>query len=227
MQGYPDTIVILGAGPGGEMTYWVLKETYPDVKVVFIDDDPQHDYAQMGDEQVPVTSDWSLGAFRTGQSHPHGFRQFLISSTRPSTKKLLVDKARAAGLEPAPPLVHPRAHLHGAPTITLKPGVIMYPLSLVSIHSVIGENVHIFPGGTVGHHCTVGDCSALNSCSMINGYVTLGEGVLLGSGSMVKEYVSIAPWATIGIQAAVIANIDEPRATYAGVPAKRLPRSGS
>ena len=227
MHGYPDTIVILGAGPGGQVSYWVLKETYPHVKVVFLDDASQSDHAEMGDERIPIISDWSLGDFREAQGRKDGYRQFLISSTRPSTKKVLVDKAREAGLAPAPPLVHPRAHLQGAPSITLKRGVIMHPFSLVSIHSVIGENVHIFPGGTVGHHCTVGDCSALNSCSMINGYVTLGEGVLLGSGSMVKEYVSIAPWATIGIQAAVIANIDEPRATYAGVPAKRLPHSGS
>lgn len=223
---YPKTIVVLGAAGGGEVVYWTIKETYPDASIVFVDDNPPAPYLELGEERLPVFSNWDLSSYRAELKDDSAFRFFLPSSTVPAVKKQLVEKALASGLEPAPVLIHPRAAIMGYPTVKLGRGVILHALSLVSIRCVIHDYVHVFPSGIVGHHCDVGKYTAVNCTCMINGYVTIGEGVLLGAGSVIRQHLHIAPWTVVGLQSAVIGNVEESGTCIAGVPARPLSPKG-
>jgi UDP-3-O-[3-hydroxymyristoyl] glucosamine N-acyltransferase len=220
---YPDTIVIAGAGGGGEITYWSLIETYPGVKVVFVDDNPAIDEVDLVNEIVPVFHSWDLSELRKIHG-PDSFRQFLPSSTYPKVKKLLAEKAMEAGLEPAPAVVHPKASVLGRPSVTLGRGVLLHHECFVCNRTVIRDFVHVFPSAVIGHHCEIGAYSALNATSVVNGYSTLGEGVLVGAGCVMRDHISIAPWVTIGVQTAIVKDITEPGITVVGVPAH--PMSG-
>jgi sugar O-acyltransferase (sialic acid O-acetyltransferase NeuD family) len=223
---YPKTLAILGASGGGEMVYWLVKEMYPEAKIVFLDDTPPAPTLLLGDEHVPVLTDWGLARLRAETGDPNSYRYFLPSSTTPTIKRVLANKAQEHGLEPAPVLFHPRAVVMGLPTITFGRGIVLYPLSLVSIRCVVEDHVHVFGGAIVGHHCNIGKYCAVNCTSMVNGYVTIGEGVLLGAGSVIKQHVTIAPWTVIGLQSAVIANVEESGTCIAGVPARPLSPKG-
>jgi UDP-3-O-[3-hydroxymyristoyl] glucosamine N-acyltransferase len=58
-------------------------------------------------------------------------------------------------------------------------------------------------------------------CAVIGGNVTLGDNVYLGSCGNVREKTNIGSNVTIGMNAAVVKDIEEP-GTYVGVPANIL-----
>jgi UDP-3-O-[3-hydroxymyristoyl] glucosamine N-acyltransferase len=66
---------------------------------------------------------------------------------------------------------------------------------------------------------TIGDFSSVHSNSHISGYVEISEGVQVGAGCVVREHLHIAPWATLGMQSAVLQNITEEGQRVVGVPA--------
>lgn len=215
---YPETVVIVGAGGGGEITYWSLKETHPGVRVIFVDDNPELDEVDLVNERVPVLHSWDFSTLRKKHGES-SFRYFLPSSTYPKVKKLLVGKALESGLEPAPAVVHPNASILGRPSVTLGRGVLLHHECFVCNRTVIRDFVHVFPSAVIGHHCDIGAYSALNATSVVNGYSTLGEGVLVGAGCVMRDHINIAPWVTIGVQTAIVKDITEPGITVVGVPA--------
>ncbi len=217
---FPGSVVILGAAGGGRLAYWILQETHPGTRVVFVDDGMTEDSLVLGGTECPIIHDWQFDRVQ----HPgtEDFRQFMVSCTYPRVKKALVTKALAAGLVPAPSVIHPGAALVGRPTISVGRGGSIHPKAVILNDTTIGDYTFISAGAQIGHDCTIGDFASINFGSLVLGYTHIMEGVATGSGSTVRDHLTIAPWVQTGMQCCVTKSITEEGITVAGVPARPM-----
>lgn len=102
-------LVALGAGGFAREMYWHILGTYPEARVVFVDDVSDVDEVPVGRQTVPVVRDWKFGEVRGAR-----FEEFVLGIGNPATKKTLVERALESGLRPAPTVLHPRALVQGA-----------------------------------------------------------------------------------------------------------------
>lgn len=220
----PQSLVILGAAGGGQLMYWYVRETWPDTKICFVDDNWKEDTLDIAGTPVPVLNRWEFEGIRASAdaSDPEPFQYFMLSPTEPRIKKILVAKALAAGLRPAPPLIHPTACIHGPETVSIGRGSLIATRVIVHGNARIGDYVHVASAAMFGHDVSAGDYVSISPGCVVLGYVTLGEGVMLGAGTVVRGYVTIAPQVTTGLLSGVVKNIVEPGVTVVGVPARPL-----
>lgn len=215
-------IVILGDGELAREVYWHVVGTHPSSQPVFADDYSDRTEIRMGQFVVPVIKDWCFDALcdpaPTGSDNEIGF---VVGVGKAQFKKDLVEKALAAGLRPAPTIIHPRALVQGCDCVIGVGGVIT-PGSILTVNVKIGDYVILNLNTTVGHDAIIGDYVTCNPGCHVSGYVTVGEGASLGTGTAVRQGITIAAGVVTGAQACVVKNIDEPGITVAGVPAKKL-----
>jgi sugar O-acyltransferase (sialic acid O-acetyltransferase NeuD family) len=217
---FPESVVILGAAGGGRMVHWMIRETHPGTRVIFVDDGMEEDSLVIAGEEFPVLHKWEFDCVQ--KPGTDDFRQFMVSCTFPWVKKALVTKALAAGLLPAPTVVHPSATLMGRPTISLGRSGIVLPSASILNDTVIGDYVFVSMGAQIAHDCIVEDFASINSGVVLLGYAHVKTGVALGAGTMVRDHLTIAPWVKTGMQACVVRDVLEEGITLVGVPARPL-----
>ena len=217
---FPESVVILGAAGGGRLAYWILQETYPGTRVVFVDDGMEQNFLVLDGAEYPILHEWNFESLQ--KAGTEDFRYFMVSCTYPRVKKALVTKALAAGLSPAPSVIHPQASLVGRPTITVGRGGSIHPKAVILNDTVIGDYTFISAGAQIGHDCIIGDFASINFGSLVLGYTHIKEGVATGSGSTVRDHLVIAPWVQTGMQCCVAKSITEEGITVAGVPARPM-----
>jgi serine acetyltransferase len=216
------SIVILGSCGGSRDVWWAIRDTYPETKVIFLDDsgkDAAEPFLKIGDEQVPVLRDWDFSQVRQtmckGQSD--AFTHFLCGMGEPVVKRLMVEKALEHGLKPAPSIAARQAFVQ--PDCDLGYGGAVHPSSFLASRVHLGDYVTL-TGARCGHDCSFGDFST-GICPDVGGHACVESGVFLGLGSIVGHRVRIAPWVRVGVQSAVIKDITEPGIIVIGVPAKK------
>lgn len=217
-----DSIVILGSCGSSRDTWWIVRDLYPEAQSVFLDDaSPGHrpTALDVGGACVPVVTDWDFTAIRDRYCNgdPNSFTHFVCGMGEPVVKRIMVEKALAHGLTPAPTLVSSGAFVQ--PDCDVGRGGVIHPGAYLFGGGKLGDHV-TFMGARCGHDCTFGDYTTV-ICGDIGGHAHLDTGVFLGLGSVVGHRVYIAPWSRIGVQSAVIKNIDEPGIVAVGVPAKK------
>jgi sugar O-acyltransferase (sialic acid O-acetyltransferase NeuD family) len=82
-------------------------------------------------------------------------------------------------------------------------------------HSILNRSINI------GHDCIIGDYFSAMPGSVISGNVTIGEKVYMGNNSSIKEKLKICDNVKIGMNGAVVKNINE-SGIYVGVPVKKI-----
>ena len=93
--------------------------------------------------------------------------------------------------------------------------------SILTTNIKIGKHTILNRANHIGHDCSIGDYFSAMPGSIVSGNVIIGDEVYLGTNASIKEKLSICSSATIGLNAAVVKNIEEP-GTYVGVPAKKI-----
>ena len=219
---FPESVVVLGAGGMAAIVYWQLRETTAVKDVIFVEDESDRTEIDLGDHVAPVLKTFDLQAARRGSRLPadKAFQHFTLAVSYPHYKRRFVEKALAAGLRPAPTLIHPTAQFSGP--VQLEPGGLITHYTSVLPLSKIGAYVTIAPHVSVGHHCTLGQYSFLAPGSHVLGDVELGEGVWVGGAACVRGHLRVAPWVKIGLQAAVTSSVSESGIVVAGVPHRKL-----
>ena len=212
------TLVVLGAGGYARETWWFVRDTWPGVEIAFVDDVGQASEVRIGAAVVPVVRDWDFSRLRRAAGDD-AYRDFIVGVAEPPTKRAMVDKALAAGLEPAPTLVHPRSVVRG--DCRLGRGEQIVANSLLTTDATIGDYVLVLDS-TIGHHDVVGDYTTCYPGCRVSGDVTLGEDCLLGAGTVIRPGVRIARGVVTGALACVVKNVDEPGITLVGVPARKV-----
>lgn len=212
------SLVILGAGGCAREMYWFVRDSWPEIRIAFVDDVSDVTEVEIAGDRVPVIKDWDFSRLDPGGA-VGGFRQFVVGVAEPAIKRALVPKALAAGLEPAPTIVHPRAIVRG--DCRIGRGGLIVAHSQLTTNATLGDYVLVLDS-TIGHHDVVGSYTTCYPGCRVSGNVIIGEDVLLGAGTVVRPGVRIADGVVTGALACVVKDVVEPGATVVGVPAKKI-----
>lgn len=115
--------------------------------------------------------------------------------------------------------VHPLAYLN--PSTKVGFGVIFLPFSATSFGAHIGNFIHVYTNGFIGHDSIIDDFSTITAHSIVGGRVQINEGAHIGLNSSIKEDISIGKYAIIGMGAVVTKDVPD-KAIVVGNPAKIL-----
>lgn len=216
-------IAVLGASGCAREMYWHIRDTYPGMRVVFIDDVTDMKEVTIGDQTVPVVKNWKFDAVHLDgpDASPTCVKEFVLGIGSPRARKQMVRKALDSGLRPAATIIHPRALVQGT-DCRIGVGGIICPGCVLTTNIVVGDYVLLNYNTTVGHDAVLCDYVTCSPGCSVSGNVVLGEGVSLGAGTVVREKVSIAPGVVAGAQSCVVKDISEPGVTVVGIPARKL-----
>ena len=113
------------------------------------------------------------------------------------------------------------------PTALLLDGVEIGEGSFIGAYSILTTNIRIGKhailnrGNHIGHDCTINDYFSAMPNAVVGGNVVIRNRVYMGSCSNIREKISICSDVTIGMNSAVVKNIEK-SGIYIGVPSKKL-----
>lgn len=117
-----------------------------------------------------------------------------------------------------PTLVHP--NVARSRRVEIGAGSIVCAGSVLTCDIVLGEHVHLNLLTTVGHDCRLDDFVTTAPAVNISGNCHLGAGSYFGTNACLREGVHVAPGATVGMGAVVVASLPDV-AVYVGNPARK------
>ncbi len=115
--------------------------------------------------------------------------------------------------------IHPSAYLD--PSTKIGYGTLICAHACTSFGSVIGNFVHIYTNGFIGHDSIIKDFSTITAHSVIGGRVTIDEGAHVGLNSTIREDLRIGKYSIVGIGSVVTKNVED-YSIYIGNPAQLL-----
>lgn len=114
-------------------------------------------------------------------------------------------------------LQHPRAYV--GRRVKVGEGSIICCGAIATADVIIGEQVQLHNGCTVGHDTAIGDFVTIAPGANISGRVKIGEGAFIGAGAVVLPDIEIGSWTIVGAGAVVTRNVPD-NVTVVGVPAR-------
>jgi len=111
------------------------------------------------------------------------------------------------------------------PTALLMDNVVIGKGSFVGAYSILTTNIKIGDhsilnrGNHIGHDCEIGDYFSAMPGAIVSGNVKISDLVYMGNNSSIREKLLIHSLSTIGMNSAVVKDIEEP-GTYVGCPVK-------
>ena len=116
--------------------------------------------------------------------------------------------------------IHPTA-LIMSDDITIGEGSFIGAYSILTTNIKIGKHAILNRGNHIGHDCEIGDYFSAMPGAIVSGDVKIYDCVYMGSNSSITEKLSIHSLCTVGMNAAVVRNIED-NGTYVGVPVKKI-----
>jgi len=113
--------------------------------------------------------------------------------------------------------VHPRAYLD--PSTKIGFGTLVCAHASTSFGPVIGNFVHIYTNGFIGHNSLINDYSTISAHSVIGGRVIIEEGAHIGLNATIREDIRIGKYSIIGMGSVVVKDVED-YAIYTGSPAR-------
>ena len=115
--------------------------------------------------------------------------------------------------------VHPLAYVN--PSTKIGCGVLMLPFSATSFGPQLGNFIHVYTTGFIGHDSILDDFSTIAAHSIIGGRVHIKEGAHIGLNSTIREDLSIGKYSILGMGAVVTKDVAD-NTIVVGNPAKFL-----
>jgi sugar O-acyltransferase (sialic acid O-acetyltransferase NeuD family) len=116
--------------------------------------------------------------------------------------------------------VHPTALILDD-NIEIGEGSFIGAYSILTTNIKIGKHALLNRGNQIGHDTIIGDYFSAMPGAIVSGNCKIYDCVYIGTNTSIKEKTSIHSLSTIGSNAAVVKNIEQP-GTYVGVPAKQI-----
>lgn len=178
------TVTIVGAGGlAREIAQWItdINKLSPKWTINGFIDDSDGDPLAGTNCSLPL-----LGTIRDWQ--PSDNEYLVIGIANPAVKARIIPELKARGARFAS-VVHPSAYV--ADDCALGDGVIVYPHTIVSVNTIIGDFVTLLTC-SVAHDVRIGSYSTVSTYCEIRGRASLGEAVFFGS------YASVTPGHSVG-----------------------------
>jgi sugar O-acyltransferase (sialic acid O-acetyltransferase NeuD family) len=115
--------------------------------------------------------------------------------------------------------IHPTALL--MEDVEIGEGSFIGAYSILTTNIKIGKHALLNRGNHIGHDCVIGDYFSAMPNAVVGGNVNMKDKVYMGGCSNIREKINISNDVIIGMNAAVVKNIEEP-GIYIGVPSKKL-----
>ena len=115
--------------------------------------------------------------------------------------------------------IHPTALI--MENVKIGDGCFIGAYSILTTNIKIGNHSILNRGNHIGHDCRIGDYFSAMPGAIVSGNVKIYDLVYMGNNSSIKEKTTIHSLTTIGMNGAVVKNIEEP-GTYVGVPVKKI-----
>lgn len=112
-------------------------------------------------------------------------------------------------------------HAYVAADVTIEPGCMVAPGSVVMSGAHLGAHTIVNAGATIGHGTVLEEFATIAPGVHIGGDCHIGAGAYLGIGSIVSNKIVIGPGSVIGAGAVVVENLGS-QGLYVGVPARRV-----
>jgi UDP-3-O-[3-hydroxymyristoyl] glucosamine N-acyltransferase len=93
--------------------------------------------------------------------------------------------------------------------------------SILTTNIKIGKHTILNRGNQIGHDCNIGDYFSAMPGAIVSGNVKIGNNVYMGNNSSIREKLMVQSFTTIGMNAAVIKNIND-SGVYVGVPTIKI-----
>jgi sugar O-acyltransferase (sialic acid O-acetyltransferase NeuD family) len=116
--------------------------------------------------------------------------------------------------------IHPSVLILGN-DVKIGKGSIICAGCILTTNINIGDHAHLNLQTTVGHDCEIHNFFTTAPGAKISGNCRIYDCVYIGTNASIKEKITIRSFSTIGMNAAIVKNIEEP-GTYVGVPAKKI-----
>lgn len=116
-------------------------------------------------------------------------------------------------------VIHPTVAI--AERVQLGTGLILFPYTVISCDTVIGDHSALYYHCSVGHDARIGAFCQLSSYCDVTGNVHLEDGVFMGSHASILPSIHVEAGATIGAGSVVIRRVKAHQTVF-GVPAKFL-----
>jgi len=113
--------------------------------------------------------------------------------------------------------IHPTALIMD--NVEIGEGSFIGAYSILTTNIKIGQHAILNRGNHIGHDCKIGSFFSAMSGAIVSGNVTIYDLVYMGNNSSIREKLSVHSLTTIGMNSAVVKNIEYP-GTYVGCPAK-------
>ena len=115
--------------------------------------------------------------------------------------------------------IHPTALIMG--DVEIGEGSFIGAYSILTTNIKIGKHAILNRGNHIGHDCQIGDYFSAMPGAIVSGNVKIYDLVYMGNNSSIREKLSIHSLSTIGMNGAVVRNIED-NGTYVGVPVKKI-----
>ena len=115
--------------------------------------------------------------------------------------------------------IHPTALL--MKDVEIGEGSFIGAYSILTTNIKIGKHALLNRGNHIGHDCVIGDYFSAMPNAVVGGNVNMKDKVYMGGCSNIREKINISNDVIIGMNAAVVKNIEE-SGIYIGVPSKKL-----
>jgi sugar O-acyltransferase (sialic acid O-acetyltransferase NeuD family) len=116
--------------------------------------------------------------------------------------------------------IHPSVHIMDD-NIQVGVGSFIGANSILTTNIKLGNHALLNRGNHIGHDSVAGGFFSMMPNAVVGGNVTLGDNVYLGSCSNIREKINITSDVLIGMNAAVVKDINK-SGTYVGVPTKKI-----
>ena len=116
--------------------------------------------------------------------------------------------------------IHPSVHIMDD-NIQVGVGSFIGANSILTTNIKLGNHALLNRGNHIGHDSVAGNFFSMMPNAVVGGNVTIGDNVYLGSCSNVREKINITSDVLIGMNAAVVKDINK-SGTYVGVPAQKI-----
>ena len=203
-------IIILGASGLAKEFYYYIKRADSSIEdFIFVND--------LNDGQTSLTIDGVQFTVVKDWKFTNNYK-FIVAVGNPKIKKMLVEKAIQAGLQPAKTIIDPSATILSNKN-NLGYGGVISPGCTITTNVKLGDFTTLNLNTTVGHDTTLGRFCTTNPGVHISGECQIGELNEFGTGCIVRDRLIIGSNKTFGAQSAIVKSIlNDAVETYVGVP---------